>query len=209
MTRAGRELVWKFLVPCCFFHGAKAPTRPFEVWPERGARHWQNHRVPVPGLIYFCVEANHLPPCHGLAGAPINNRCNCYAQCQRLGLALYSVMPNSMFCSACRKSSQGHDSKVDPDDPRHASRQCFCELRSKAWSCILLAGFDSASAILSEVAGNLSLSRRNLRCSRFSACFRMLGRQALNRDIYHFVACGSSTLTVEVAGHMLTPADLW
>ncbi|CAK9014451.1 unnamed protein product [Durusdinium trenchii] len=43
-------------------------------------------------------------------------------------------------------------------------------------------GFDSACACLCEVSGNLALSR-----------------QALNRDIYHFVACGSKTLTLEVA----------
>lgn len=43
-------------------------------------------------------------------------------------------------------------------------------------------GFDSACACLCEVAGNLALSR-----------------QALDRDIYHFVACGSKTLTIEVA----------
>lgn len=43
-------------------------------------------------------------------------------------------------------------------------------------------GFDSACSVLSEVAGNIALSR-----------------QSLNRDIYHFVGCGSKTLTLEVA----------
>lgn len=42
-------------------------------------------------------------------------------------------------------------------------------------------GFDSASSVLAEAAGNISLSREGL----FS-------------DVYHFVACGSSPLTLEV-----------
>lgn len=43
-------------------------------------------------------------------------------------------------------------------------------------------GFDSSCSVLSEMAGNIALSR-----------------QSLNKDIYHFVACGSKTLTLEVA----------
>lgn len=54
-------------------------------------------------------------------------------------------------------------------------------VRSPGWIETNL-GFDSACACLCEVAGNLALSR-----------------QALDRDIYHFVACGSKTLTIEVA----------
>ncbi|CAK0802524.1 unnamed protein product [Prorocentrum cordatum] len=43
-------------------------------------------------------------------------------------------------------------------------------------------GFDSASGILAEVAGNFTLRA-----------------QRLNRDAYHFVSCGSPTLTLELA----------